>query len=207
MIPDMLNKNCHSEHLLMNQPLLYGRCWKMLTLLKKTHPVFKYNLQIQIFKYNQLLEHLGNFSYNFCSLRNSPFASRKIALIPQTKQPGRAGGHRNEKLAVFFFVFLEGEADSSSPHAQGLWGPAEQHTYTAPSVFTLKLPTIKSRITSVQSREFHSAGNSISNTETIHAAPGLHLSSPGMKQRIMSVISWSQSLKLLFSRLYEDICY
>lgn len=71
MIPDMLN----SEHLLMNQPLLYGRCWKMLTLFEKTRPVFKYNLQIQIFKYNQLLEHLSNFSYNFCSLRNSQFAS------------------------------------------------------------------------------------------------------------------------------------
>lgn len=180
------------------------RCWPCLRRhIQSSNTIFKY-------KFSNTINCLNISAISPTTFAHSEIPNLlhcKIALIPQTKQPGRAGGHRNEKLAVFFFVFLEGEADSSSPHAQPLWGPVEQHTYTAPSVFTCKLPTIKSRITSVQSREFHSAGNSISNTETIHAAPGLHLSSPGMKQRIMSVISWSQSLKLLFSRLYEDICY
>lgn len=188
------------------------RCWPCLRRhVQSSNTIFKY-------KFSNTINCLNISAISPTTFAHSEIPNLlhcKIALIPQTKQPGRAGGHWNEKLAGFFSLFsLKEKMAAAAPMPKDYEAQQSSiylyiylYIYTAPSVFTLKLPTIKSHITSVQSRGFHSAGNSISNTETIHAAPGLHLSSPGMKQRIMRVISWSQSLKLLFSRLYEDICY
>lgn len=50
-------------------------------------------------------------------------------------------------------VLLEGPAGRSSSCAWGLRGTVEQGIYKAPSVFTLKLPTIRSPITSVLGRQ------------------------------------------------------